>query len=222
MHKRSILVIAPHIEPIDLPQKTIEIASIQRYHDAVVLSGTVRDSDIAAAIVEEEYEIIWVISHGSDEGITLSDGILTAQALIQYVRVNESRLCVLNTCQSEEIALQIAAESGADVICTIGDIGNADALRLGQLLAGELAFVSNYRDAFDIVAPSESDYRYYDAVDVNRGFPRRDDQYDELLKLYYKLDADMRVVRWNGFVLTVVVLALAYVMWLLYSKVGGM
>lgn len=222
MHKRSILVIAPHIEPIDLPQKTIEIASIQRYHDAKVLSGTVRDSDIEAAIVEQEYEIIWVISHGGDDGFLLSDGLLTAQALIQYVRVNESRLCVLNTCQSEEIALLLAAESGADVVCTIGDIGNADALRLGQLLAGELAFVNNYRDAFDIVAPSESNYRYYEAVDVSRGFTRRDDQYEELLKLYYKLDADMRVVRWNGFVLTIVVLSLAWLMWMLYSKVGAM
>ena len=220
MHKRSILVIAPDLAAVDLPKKTFEIAWIQHYHDATVLAGVVRDVDISNAVAQREYEIIWWITHGGPEGVMLSENVLlSTEAVVQYVKANDTSLCVLNTCDSEEIALRIAAYADADVICTIGKIDNADALRLGQLLAGELAHVTDYQDAYEMVATPESSYRYYPAGTV-RGF-HRDDEYEELLRLYYKMDADLRILRWTSLVLTGIVLFQAYLMWLLYSKVGG-
>lgn len=218
MKRRKILVIAPESDKIDLPKATIEIASIVRFHDATVLRGTVRDQDIAQAIVDDEFEVMWFITHGAVEGVLLSDGMLSSAALMQYVRADETRLCVLNTCASEEMAMQVAAGSGADVICTIGDVDNRDALRLGQLLAGELAYCESYRDAYDVVATPGSNYRYYDAGGVYRSFRREHD--DELLRLYYRLEADVRVLRWLNLALVAVVLLEAYLLWQLYAGRG--
>lgn len=199
MHRRRILVIAPDTDGVDLPKMTIEIGAIQRYHDATVLRGNVRDQDIAAAVVENEFDILWFITHGNDEGVLLSDGMLSTTALIQYVRADDTQLCVLNTCASEQVAIELASQSGADVICTIGQVDNKDALRLGQLLAGELAYCETYREAYELIATPDSNYRYYESRGTYRGYRRESD--DELLRMFYKFEADLRLLRWSVIVI---------------------
>lgn len=215
MHSRKILVIAPDLE--SLPKTAVEIAAITRYHpESTVLRGTVRDEDIARAISEESFELMWFISHGSSDGILISDEVwLPTAALVQYVRADGIGLCILNTCSSEEIAREITASAGADVICTIGEVDNSDAARLGQLLAGELAYCETYREAYELVAPPGGSYRYYDSGGIYRSYRRDHD--DEMLRLYYRLEAEVRVLRWLNVGLTFVVLFEAYLMWLLYA-----
>lgn len=170
----DVLVIAP--EHHDLPNAASEIASIQRYHNATVLSGTVRESDIAAAVEDGAVEIIWWITHGTSEGVLLSDGVLSIAGVGQYVRACDAKLCVLNTCDSETAALSLLSGGRADVICTIGAVGNKDAIRLGGLLAGELASSETYYDAFRIVAPTGGLYRYLKAgTQYRRRADTRDD-----------------------------------------------
>ena len=215
MHRRRILVIAPNTDGVDLPKMTIEIGAIQRYHDATVLRGNVRDQDIAAAVVENEFEVIWFITHGNSDGVLLTDGILSTAALIQYVSADDTRLCVLNTCDSEEVAIQLASQSGADVICSIGQVDNKDALRLGQLLAGELAFCETYREAYELIASPDSNYRYYESRGMYRSF--RSDHDDELLRLVYRLESDVRLLRWSSFVLLAIVVAQGFFVWQLWA-----
>lgn len=215
MHRRRILVIAPDTDGVDLPKMTIEIGAIQRYHEATVLRGKVRDQDIAAAVVENEFEILWFITHGNSEGVLLSDGILSTTALIQYVSADDTRLCVLNTCSSEEVAIQLASQSGADVICTIDKVENKDALRLGQLLAGELAFCATYREAYELIASPDSNYRYFESRGMYRCF--RSEQDDELLRLVYRLESDVRLLRWSSFVLLAIVVTEGFFVWQLWA-----
>lgn len=156
-----ILVVAP--EHHDLPNAVVEIAAIRRHHDAVPVVGTVRDDDIARAIEEGPFDIVWFVSHGSEEGVLLSDGMLSIDGVGQYLRASGASLCILNTCDSERVALSIIANGEADIICTIAPVGNRDAVRLGSLLAAELAETANYYEAYEIVAPEGGPYRYLKA-----------------------------------------------------------
>lgn len=216
MHRRKILVIAPEGVGEILPKISLEIAAISRYHDTVVLRGVVRDQDIVQAISDNDFEIFWHLGHSTADGIMLSDGKLPISAMVQYVRADEIALCVLNGCDSEEIGIAVSSSSGADVICTIGPIDNRDAIRLGQLLAGELAYCETYREAYALIATDGSNYRYYDSGGIYRSYRREHD--DEMLRLVYRLEADVRVLRWLNVGLTFVVLFEAYLMWRLYDR----
>lgn len=194
MRRQTALVIAPELPDHPLPRANVEIAAISKWMDATVLKKTVRSVDIAEAVSENRFDIIWFLGHGNAEGIELSDGLLDVTGLVQFVRKSESSLCVLNTCASENVAIDVSAQSGADVICTITEVDNKDAIRLGHLLAGEIATTSSYQEAFDIIATPGSDYRYYEAGKVARSYRREAD--DELLRLVYKLEAEVTGLRY--------------------------
>ena len=205
MRRQTVLVIAPELPEHPLPRINIEIAAISKWMDATVLRGTVRDIDIAEAVSDNRFDIIWCLGHGSVGGIELSDGTLDVAGLVQFTRKSESGLCVLNTCESEEVAIDVSAQSGADVICTITRVDNKDAIRLGQLLAGEIATTDTYKDAFDIIATPGSNYRYYRSGQVDRSI-RRGDADEELLRLVYKLEAEVTGLRYLN-IMTLIMLA---------------
>lgn len=205
MNRRKILVVAPEQAENILPKTGLEIAAIERHHDAVVLRGVVRDSDIAQAVVDEDFEIIWFVSHGTESGVLLSDGMLGIDAVTQYVRADETALCVLNTCNSEDMAIAIASGSGADVICTIGDVDNRDAIRLGQLLAGELAYCETYREAYELVASDGGAYRYYEGHGTYRSYRRGEDE--DLRRMVYEMRADVKLLKFAGTMIAIIVLA---------------
>lgn len=161
-----ILVVAP--DHHDLPNAASEIAAIDRHHETVVLRGVVNDRDVALAVDEDGFEGIWWITHGSTAGVLLSDGLLPTLGVGQYVRKSGASLCVLNTCESEDVALMIIAGGRADMICTIAPVPNNDAVRLGSLLAGELAESDDYHAAYEVVAPPGGLYRYLRAETVYR------------------------------------------------------
>lgn len=163
----DILVIAPAHE--DLPNAAEEIVQIARNHNATIVRGTVRETDIIRAVDDADYEVIWWISHGNSDGVLLSDGVLSIVGVAQFVQASGAKLCVLNTCESEAAAQEIVLRGQADVICTIAPVGNADAIRLGSLLAAELAADQNYREAYEIVVGSSPGlYRYLQAGQQTR------------------------------------------------------
>lgn len=170
----KILVVAPDHQ--DLPNAALEIAAIHRYHDVTLRSGLVRDSDIARAIEDGPYDILWFITHGTKDGVLLSDGMLSIEGVGQYLRASAASLCVLNTCDSENVALEIIAGGQADIICTLGAVDNRDAIRLGSLLADKLANTDSYYDAYAIVAPPGGLYRYLRAGRQYRRHEKTSDQ----------------------------------------------
>ncbi len=205
-----VLVVAP---TSDLPDTAAEIAAIHRCHETKILPGNVRDVDIAQAVAKNSYDVLWLIGHGDEEGVECAGERLSIAAMVQYIRTGEISLCVLNTCSSENIARQIAIGSDADVICTISDVENPDAIRLGILLAEELAAEQSYYDAYEIVAPPGGPYRYYQAKDSDIIPTRRNGS--QLSEEIFSIKADIRVMRtWMVgvalaiFLLVVVIVAL--------------
>lgn len=190
----EILMVAP-AHP-DLPNVAAELAAVSNQHHTVRLVGTVRDNDIAQAVYEGPYNIIWFATHGTPEGIVLSDGLLSIEGVGQYVRTSGAKLCVLNTCNSEQVALSLIATGGADMICTIGAIDDHDAARLAILLASELTRQADPYEAYLRVRPEGGSYRYYKAGPAApRGrWSDQDDRLDDLIKTVYHLDTQQQLI----------------------------
>jgi CHAT domain len=186
----NILVVAP--EHPDLPEVLAEVAAIAQQHDVVALTGVVRDRDIAAAVQEGPYDVIWFASHGDEQGVLLSDGVLDIAGVGQYVRASGADLCVLNTCDSETVALAMIAGSDAHLICTISEVEDGDAQRFGLLLARALAEQSDYKAAYEQVAPVGGKYRYLTAR--TRSMPRVD-RVGEMVDQLYHVAGDVRALR---------------------------
>lgn len=193
MVKLSGLVIAP--DHPNLPNVLAEVAAIDRHHDVVKLTGVVRDADIVRAIQEGPYDFIWWATHGDYSGVLLSDGPLSIAGVGQYTRASGAELGVLNTCASENIALAIVAGGKADMICTIADVNDPDAMRFGILLAAGLAQLHpdalDFRAVYDQVAPSGGAYRYIaaGAEGVNRSISQ--ERFHDALDRMYTMQADI-------------------------------
>ena len=159
--QRKILLIAPDIPSLPRLRTASEVSAIQRYHDTRLLSGVVRSEDVTTAITEDDYQIIWFVTHGTPEGVCLTNENLSIEALIQYAKSDTVEMVVFNTCESESLALRVSGEASVNVICTIAPVDNGDAVRLGQLLAVKLTEDIDYRDAYDAVSSGSSLYRFY-------------------------------------------------------------
>jgi hypothetical protein len=224
MQRLEILMVAP--EHPDLPNVASELAAVSNQHHTVRLVGTVRDNDIAQAVQEGPYDVIWFATHGTPAGVVLSDGLLTIEGVGQYVRASGAKLCIFNTCTSENVALSIIT-GGADMICTIGAIDDHDAARLAILLAGELARQADPYEAYLKVRPEGGKYRYYKAGPAApRGrWNDQDDRLDDLIKTVYHLDTQQQViaVRQSWFIGIVLVgfTVLSIGLWSLWQRVDN-
>lgn len=159
--QRKILLIAPDIPSLPRLRTDAEVSTIQRNHDTRLLSGVVRSEDVTAAITEDDYQIIWFVTHGAADGVRLTDENLSVEALIQYAKSDTVEAVIFNTCESEPLALHVSGEAAVNVICTIALVDNGDAVRLGSLLAVKLTEDIDYRDAYDAVSSGSSLYRFY-------------------------------------------------------------
>ena len=159
--QRKILLIAPDMPSLPKLRTEAEVSMIQRYHETRLLSGVVRSEDVTSAITEDDYQVIWFDSHGTAEGVHLTNETLGVDALIQYAKSDSTEMVVFNTCESESLALRVSGEAAVNVICTISAVDNTDAVRLGQLLAVKLTEDIDYKDAYDAVSSGSSLYRFY-------------------------------------------------------------
>lgn len=183
-----ILVVSP--EHADLPNAASEIAAIDRNHDAAILKGLVRDVDIEREIAESgPFDIFWWITHGTDSGVLLSDGLLSIQGVAEYTQASGAQLVVLNTCSSENVALEIVTSGPPDgirpdIICTVAPVDNRDAIRKGSLLAAALVKAGDFYDAFSAVKVPGDFYRYLRGeVQYRRREPGNEPSLAELFRL---------------------------------------
>lgn len=152
-----ILFLAPKAKELsDLPWVAREI-------DAVVNCGLslrverddVTEKRLVELVASEQFGIIWFASHGTGDGIYLSDGLISSESLAAILRGSGVQYVVLNTCDSIRIADTIARETHADFICTVTNISDRDAWRTGALFARELAKGATVRDAYRIARPAK-------------------------------------------------------------------
>lgn len=109
-------------------------------------------------------DILWVISHGAQEGFFLNDGLVNASELTSLLRSADTFLCVLNTCESYETAHQIAWEMDVAILCTISEVPDRTAFISGALFARHLAAGLDYVTAWEKAKPGqEHPYQLFQA-----------------------------------------------------------
>jgi hypothetical protein len=190
MTQLNVLVIAPG--HADLSHVSAEVAAYKRNHQVVALEGVVRDLDIANAVEEGPYDVVVFASHGHENGIELSGSILGMEAAQQYVKRSGATLIVLNTCDSELVGYQLLGER-CDVIFTVSNVEDTDAVRFSVLLAGALTLCDEYREAFEQSVGRGSKYRFLSAKSTVRSRDRRDDE--ELRDMVYSMRTEVAVLR---------------------------
>lgn len=159
-----VLLIAPRID--DLPSVDDEVGAIVNSGlKPKLLNGNVTRQRVVEAVSTADYDLLWLATHGTDEGVHLSDGVLDRTSLVSHVKSNGIRYVVLNTCDSFRVGNVIAQGAGADVIATIGEIGDNRAYETGALLAARLADGDDFRQAYESSKPGQNEsYTYFSGI----------------------------------------------------------
>lgn len=97
-----VLVIAPDQPDITSVPEIREISSRLNLQ-TTILNGPVTCQDVFR-YCKDRYDILHFVTHGGDEGLELSDGLMLAQDIAQAARVARASMVFMNTCDSAKLA----------------------------------------------------------------------------------------------------------------------
>jgi hypothetical protein len=149
-----VLLVAPHFA--ELAGVSQEVYAVEHTEGLAVtrLPPDVRRRELLLALAGAVFEVLWLATHGSAEGVLLGDGeVVTGGDLVGLVR--GAGLCgvVLASCQSVGLAELLHDETGVDVVCTVVDAPDVSAFQMGALFALYLGQSGDFRAAFDRARP---------------------------------------------------------------------
>lgn len=152
----NTLLIAPDSDLLQIPN---EARHIQEALGAQVINGRVTPIIVTDAISNriarhQTIDILFFIGHGSLTGLQLTDGYISISDLCRYVKAANIRYLVLNTCESEYLALAIHHETDATIICNITKVDDAQAYATSRLLAESIANGYSVEEAYERAMPS--------------------------------------------------------------------
>lgn len=148
-----ILLVAPRT---DLEYVDEEIKRVVNFLRPRVLLGVVTLSQVVDELQNYPIDIVWFASHGTEQGITLSDGHLTATMLAQLLKNTPPKLVFVNTCSSLPIIMELHDAVGCMVIGTICDVPDREAFVTGSALARALGQGMDPTEAYNISRPSQN------------------------------------------------------------------
>ena len=206
----TVLMIAPTRS--DLPNVAAEAAAVTNALGGQLVQGIVTERDIRDAAAAGGFDGIWFATHagktpGGEVRVLLSEESLSEAAVVAYVAASGASWCFLNTCASNMLGLRILDETPADVICTVSETPDPDAMRTGVLFARQLALLGDTREAYERSKPGGNrSYAYLDnyhrqlrmAITGQAGFPAQDRlqaSMDELRREVSKIGSDVEVLK---------------------------
>lgn len=150
----KVLLIAPRTA--NLLYSDAEVQGLVRSGlDITPRIGIVRHEDVLTDIDSDEYDVFWFCGHTTQEGMVLSDGVLSASELTPMIR-NRFGLVVLNTCDSVSTAQMLQNETEAEIIATIIEAPDRLAYQTGTLFARELARSGDVANAYFAAKPGHN------------------------------------------------------------------
>lgn len=127
---------------------------------SVLLQGKITERDLAQAVAPGGFDLFWACTHGTRDGVLLSEGWLDAGKLITYISASGASTVMLNTCESIHLAAQIVDSTPASVVATIqeGDDALPDTLAAatGAMFASQLAHTKDVRKAYERSKPGHN------------------------------------------------------------------
>ena len=145
-----VLLVAPRTDLLLVDEEVQDILSSGL--EVTPMLGTVTQAELTRALRTDPYDVLWLATHGSNAGVVLSDGPLSASALAALVR-DRIKTVILNSCESLMVAQQIQNETAAEVVATVAPVPDAEAYRTGSLFADWLARTGDVAAAFQSSRP---------------------------------------------------------------------
>ena len=182
----NTLLIAPDSNLVNTPD---EARHIQEALNAQVINGRVTPIIVADAIANriarhQTIDMIFFIGHGNLTGLQLTDGYMSIADLCRYIKSANIRYLVLNTCESEYIALAIHHETNATVICTISPVADTQAYGTSRLLAESIANGYPVEEAYERAKPSGAGPSQYRIFTNKSGAEKSDDEHQTIKMMY--------------------------------------
>lgn len=163
----DVLLVAP-LEAGALPNAMMEIGEISNALRPQMLSGRVTAADIGHAM-RRPYDLVWFVTHGGPDGLLLSNGeIISVDRLVQYLRRHRPAV-FLNTCDGDQLALEINNATQAPVIYSRAPLDDEEAMVTGTLLAQALATGESLTGAYHLSRPEDSQNYRMIGADSNSG-----------------------------------------------------
>lgn len=169
-------------------------AEVQRIANAGLPNVRLLIDNVTLRCVVDElsqpYDAIWFVSHGTQDGIQLEDGMLSPSLLVQLLRAHPPQLLVINTCSSLRVGIRAYEALRCAVVATLIDIPDLVAfvttVRLAQALGRGLDVTKAYMEA----RPDENrEYLLMNGHVAMNAKSKLDDTHRLLLRLYSKVDS---------------------------------
>jgi len=132
----------------DLFYSAKEAEQVVNLLDANLLSGNVDINDLINRVRQYQPQLIIFSSHGTQEGILLSDGIIGAEELAPILGTSTVECVYLNTCNSVKTALKIHGVLPVDFIFTLSGVPDRNAFITMATFAYHLSQGCSYGSAW--------------------------------------------------------------------------
>jgi len=153
------LVIAPTHD--DLTGVADESATIAAHMGGRLLQGDVTVRRILDHIDRRSYGRLWVCSHAGERGVLLSGGeVLAAEQLAWICTAVGAQELVINTCHSSQFVVQIQLLASVDVLFSIAEIPDQEAMVVAQAIAQNYTQSNDLEKSYRAVTGGTGLYRY--------------------------------------------------------------
>lgn len=190
----NVLLVAPDS---GMAGVVAEVRAVSIALHPVVLSGNVTRKDVLDSLAGHVWDIIWFATHGTPDGIMLTDGPVPIADLTAIARNSGARLIVLNSCSSRYIGLELHYELGIDVVTTEAPANDLTAYQTGTFMARNLAAGMSIDDAFKQSRPGQNALYYLftshqDSEDIEaRTIKLLNDGFNRLERMIRALETSM-------------------------------
>ena len=164
-----------------VPDEVQEVANLL---DAHLVQGAVDLGRLFRELAAGAWELIWIASHGSDDGIELTGGMASGDILAAALRGTSARLIVLYTCSSETAAQQLYSAAGVPILCNVGPVPDTAAYATARRFAQELADGRDVAGAFAMAKTPT--FRL-----IPEGLAMYNRQEDEISRLARRVDREL-------------------------------
>lgn len=193
-YEKKGIAVAP---PRELRYGLDEVMQVVNLLGAEILTGPQASLHGFLQILSQPYDVLWILTHGVEEGWFLSDGLVNASEMTALVRSSGIFLTVMNSCSSYEVAYEVASELGTAMVCTIAEVPDRQAFITGTLFARHLASGLDYVTAWEKAKPGQE--HPYILIEATRpmnqsGRPRPSSEDGTLNKLNNSIDELERIV----------------------------
>ena len=174
---------------LDEVMQVVNLFNAQPDTSAELLAGEQATIHGLLAILASPVDVLWILTHGIEQGWFLKDGLVNASETTALIRSAGVFLTVMNSCSSYQVAHQAAEELGTAFVCTITEVPDRQAFITGVLFARHLASGTDYRTAWEKSKPGQKHpFILLEArgemTPVDRGAPRSQQSDDATFKRF--------------------------------------